>query len=322
MRRALFVAALLPCFTNGVDAQKLDARTAGANIQGKIRPIAQDLMLLQPEHESQRAQVLEKRRKIHDIVMRNPAFSPPVGLDLTQGLLARTPLVGVSRNMVQYEVTVGFLWYNVLRGNEIVPQPVSMVGLKVNANHIALSWDESERWVEDPNRQMFFEPKQVGVMGGYPQYHTGAIVLKKTDRPIWVAVTREKVLNTLIANMKKSLSELRSDEPARARQMIEQELSCLQSALAALTPEQRTSDAYISFPPPAGCSPLVEPTARTARRLVTENPAFYDPKLPPSAIQVIVVDFSMILHPGAPWQRAVVERLRNGMDYQALAALI
>ena len=322
MRRVLFVALFLTLLATAVGAQKPDARTAGATIQGKVRPIAQDLMLLQPEHESQRVQVIEKRRKMLDIVLRNPAFSPPVGLDLTQGLLARTPLVGVSRNMVQYEVTVGFLWYNVLRGNEIVPQPVSMVGLKVNANHIALAWNESERWVEDPNRQMFFEPKQVGLVGGYPQYHTGAIVVKKADRPIWVAVTREKVLNTLIANMKKSLSEVRSDEPPQARQMIEQELGCLQSALAALRPEQRTSDAYISFPPPAGCSPLVEPTARNARRLVTENPAFYDPKLPPSAIQVIVVDFSMILHPGAPWQRALVERLRKEMDYQALAALI
>jgi hypothetical protein len=37
---------------------------------------------------------------------------------------------------------------------------------------------------------------------------------------------------------------------------------------------------------------------------------------------VIVVDFSMILNPGAPWQRALVDRLRNGMDYQALAALM
>jgi hypothetical protein len=67
------------------------------------------------------------------------------------------------------------------------------------------------------------------------------------------------------------------------------------------------------MPPPAGCSPLVEATAPNARRLVTENPAFYDPKLPPSALQVIVVDFSMILHPGAPWQRAVVERC--GMEW-------
>ena len=182
MRCVLFVALLVPFYVTAVEAQKPDPRTAGATIQGKIRPIGQDLLLLQPAHEAQRAVVIEKRRRIFDIVLRNPAFSPPMGLDIVLGLLARTPSAGVSRNMVQYEVTAGFLWYNVLRGNEIHPQPVGMVGLKVNANHIALAWNESERWVENPNRQMFFEPKQAGVVGGYPQYHSGATCLGRIHR--------------------------------------------------------------------------------------------------------------------------------------------
>jgi hypothetical protein len=75
-------------------------------------------------------------------------------------------------------------------------------------------------------------------------------------------------------------------------------------------------------PRPPACSPLTEPTTPEARRVVRENPAFYDKTLPPSDIQLIVLSFQAIQYPPRMWQHAVVEKLRTGLDYGALAALI
>jgi len=60
-----------------------------------------------------------------------------------------------------------------------------------------------------------------------------------------------------------------------------------------------------------------------ARRLVTENPDYYDKNLPPSAIQLILVDFRLFEGPGKiSWHHAAYERVRNGLDYSALAAML
>lgn len=56
-----------------------------------------------PDSDSEDARLL-------DILLRNPALSPPIGYDVAAGLVARTPLIGVNRSVVQYEVFTGFLW--------------------------------------------------------------------------------------------------------------------------------------------------------------------------------------------------------------------
>jgi hypothetical protein len=99
--RGLPCVGVLLC-TALISAQAPDPRTAGATIQGKVRPIAQELLLLRPPHEATRAAVTKNLHALHDIVVRNPAFSPPIGLGIVPGLLARTSNVGVNRDVVQY----------------------------------------------------------------------------------------------------------------------------------------------------------------------------------------------------------------------------
>jgi hypothetical protein len=67
-------------------------------------------LLLQAAHATDRQTVTQKMRGLLDILLRNPALSPPIGLEVAAGLVARTPLIGVNRSVVQYEVFTGFLW--------------------------------------------------------------------------------------------------------------------------------------------------------------------------------------------------------------------
>lgn len=322
MTRWLSCGALFVCAAVAA-AQVPDPKT-GATIQGKVRPVAQDLLLLQPGHASQRTAVTQKIRALLDIVQRTPAFSPPIGLDISPGLLARTPLIGVNRDIVQYEVSAGFLWYTIVSGNTIIPQFVSMVGFHVHANHISLVFEANEAWVEDGTKQTYWEPRQVAQEAGHPYYHTHTIVMKKTDRPIWIPLTKEQVLTRMLANARKAQAELPAEAEARVRNMATHDVSCLDAALSGLSAADRAATAYLTLMPPRPpeCSPLVDPKTPQARRLVTENPAFYDTTLSPSEIQMIVLSFRSIQYPPRAWQRAVVETLRKGMDYTALANMI
>ena len=107
----------------------------------------------------------------------------------------------------------------------------------------------------------------------------------------------------------------------------------LEDKLARLSPAERAAPAYISLSvsnrkqpsPDSGCSCIVDADFPDARRLVTENPDYYDQTLPPSAIQLILVDFSNFegsvrVYP--PWRHAAYERIRDGLDYSALARML
>jgi hypothetical protein len=190
----LLAGAALIVLTTAVKAQSPDPRSAGATIQGKFRGIQQELLLLQPVHAAHRQTVTQKMRGLLDIVLRNPALSPPIGLDFTAGLLARTPLVGVNRSVVQYEMSLGLLWYTILSGGKIIPEYVSARGFHLHANNISLVWDTNESWVEDRTKQTFWEPRQVSQEAGHPYYHTHAMVMKKSERPIWIPLTQAQVL--------------------------------------------------------------------------------------------------------------------------------
>ena len=320
--RWLSCAALL-AWAGVAATQAPNPKDAGASAQGTVRPIAQDQLLLQPPHDSRRQAVTETMRGLLGVVQRNPAFSPPIGLDVTPGLLARTPVVGVNRDSVQYELSAGVHWYTV-KGDKVVPENASRGAFDLHANHISFVFEANETWVEDRTKQTYWEPRQIEQEAGHPYYHTHTIVMKKTDRPIWIALTKQQVLTQMLANARKAQAELPPEAEARVHELAKRDVSCLDATLARLGPAQRTEAAYLSMtqPRPPECSPLVDPNTPQARRLVTENPAFYDKNLPPSAIQVIVMSFRSIQYPPRMWQHAVIEKLRKGMDYGALANMI
>jgi len=107
----------------------------------------------------------------------------------------------------------------------------------------------------------------------------------------------------------------------------------LEGELASLSPAERAAPAYISLKipnmkqssPELDCSYIVDADFPGATRLVTENPDYYDQSLPPSAIQLILVDFSnfersvRVFH---SWRQVAYERIRDGLDYSALAAML
>jgi hypothetical protein len=142
----------------------------------------------------------------------------------------------------------------------------------------------------------------------------------------------EKVLRDLAANPKRTAQPPAVQARDRAQHAEAQRcIATLEKELAGLSPPERTSPAYVALaggrtPSPKGrCSMTVDPTFPNALRIVERNPDFFDTTLPRTEAQVVLVDFSS-LHENAPrgtnrWQRTY-DRLREGMNYEALAATI
>ncbi len=117
------------------------------------------------------------------------------------------------------------------------------------------------------------------------------------------------------------------------RRGVEKCIGYLEGELARLSLADRAAPAYVSLKtldlkrpaPEPGCSLVVDADFPDATRIVTENPDYYDPALPLSAIQLILVDFSNFegsVRVAPPWRHAAYERIRDGLDYSALAAML
>ncbi len=117
------------------------------------------------------------------------------------------------------------------------------------------------------------------------------------------------------------------------RRGVEKCIGYLEGELVRLSPADRAAPAYVSLKtfdrkgpiPDPGCSHVVNTDFPGATRIVKENPDYYDPALPHSAIQLILVDFSYFegrVKIAPPWRQAAYERIRDGLDYSALAAML
>jgi hypothetical protein len=387
-----------------------DPSTAGSDVVGKILPAREATSMVRIPAEHRRTMEANLQRFVA-IVLRNPALRPPVGFDFRTGTHAyAAPLPVSPRAPLAYTMTGLFYWYTHMPAyKRIQSLDMAMQGFFVRANDISAVFNSLQRWQTDDRRLTYWEPREIRRVAGFPQYSTGAVVLKRNPRPIWVPVSREWALQRELAQWRKNLDGVAEsaqeagafdpganlekwlgERPERQREMeksceeakqsnpqyaeriranffdlekrVEQtmrdtaerqkaalprynarlaaersrEEKCiryLESELARLSPADRAAPAYISgktldMKQPSSesvCSLVVDGNFPGATRIVTENPDYYDPILPLSAIQLILVDFSNFegsVRVSPPWRHAAYERIRDSLDYSALAAML
>ena len=178
---------------------------------------------------------------------------------------------------------------------------------------------------DDQGRPMLKEPKLVKTFAGVPLYENNLMVLIRTKRPFFLPVTREQYLR---ARLRKLAQEEGADQPPL--KMVRDKV---QAELTRLTPAQRRSDAWAGDSP--NLSGLTEPNAENSRRVVIHNPAFMDPRLPRTAIQLLTAEVTILYGGDAALERPLTlqdEHVSAGdirmsefvrtFDFQKLVALI
>lgn len=325
--RTLSVAmALLPLAAT-LGAQRPD----GALAVGTVRPAkAHDVARVPAAQQAHARATLDR---LLAIALRNPALNPPTGFDVEHVRFAYAPIGAVSPRAPLAYRTYGLIyWMNPQSrlGGAIGPSPVAMDDYSIHANDIRESfWVGQEVWrkLQPASRSLYWEPVRTGEVQGHPFYERSRVVITASSRPIYRPVSRERLLRHELEDHRRNLGKLYT-RPGPLRTQAEGCVAELEARLAALTPAEREAPGWLSLTPPPGargprCSLMVDEGATHARRIVEENPDFYDPALPRTAIQVIVVrtlrplrgqrDNRYLRHHAA---------IREGLDYAALAGLI
>lgn len=165
---------------------------------------------------------------------------------------------------------------------------------------------------------VYLEPEKKGEVQGFPIYN-GLIVMTRSQKPLWVPVSRERVLRAMIREAEQSEAEEQkviAKAPPQQRERMLQYRSEMREGLARkgparlwVLPGERArmlkeeleslgakgdEDAYVNrqeclVPERKTASCLVEAGTTGATRLVIPNPDFYDRTLPKSAIQRIAI---------------------------------
>ena len=183
--------------------------------------------------------------------------------------------------------------------------------------------------------------RRTGEIHGYPIYDGQCVIISRSKQPAFRPLTREEYLRLETANLKAKLDKVHQQlaEPSldpSMREAISSVEKALQEAITQHEQEVASMDAETRRTPAAvqtgyEQADLVSVETEGAVPLSVPNPAFLNRSLPASQIQVISV-FLPFVQPGdraaglpsglGPDWQPVLERIRDGLDWDALGALI
>ncbi|KAF0219481.1 MAG: hypothetical protein FD174_1941 [Geobacteraceae bacterium] len=226
--------------------------------------------------------------RLRDLLAKQPVFKAPRGVDIVgyfrpndyQPKTNKVPIPGF-----------GYLRFHFFFNDHKTGKPV----------HFCCPTDEMSVYINDPEKgleactvpgsptRVFCAPTQLEELAGFPVYRFNgmdAIVLSRSKVPVWIPLTREEYVKAWLATWQKQAA----DSPAMDT-ITPQILRNHQAALDAMTPEERRMQArQLDWDP---FQPTLAPVGSSeGRALMKVNPAWFDPKLPRSAFQLITITFS------------------------------
>jgi hypothetical protein len=148
------------------------------------------------------------------VALRNPAFNPPIGFDLKPESTVNGLLPGPREPFI-YRATGLLYWYAFMPAYRRVRRlDVAMHGFFVIANHPSMVF--VDRWQEDSDGVMYYEPREIRRVAGYPQYSNGVIPVTVSQRPLWNPVARERVLRRELVAARENLAAIDASTGAAA----------------------------------------------------------------------------------------------------------
>ncbi len=239
--------------------------------------------------------------ELHELFLAQPVFKPPKGFMISgyaraEDKYARTgtPVRGSSRlRYIPYILQNDYNTGKPPAGKE----PFSFIYLEedvylhVNDPTAALGSYEAGPFFPSATTPVLFQPHKIGERDGFPIYATSEgnyvsplLVMTRSAKSVWVPLSQEGFLNILIkhhqARRAAKDSDYRSEEP----------IVNMQAALAKMSPQEKQRQAFYlehyDYSPP-----LAAPGTPRAQPLVIPNPELFDPSLPRTAVQLIIVQF-------------------------------
>jgi hypothetical protein len=282
------------------------------------------------------------------VFRRDPAIASPVGYMVT---LHREVGSNVGRASADgapfYAGVSGAYWGYFLVDGKPSPDASGKTPIDAYVNNL-LGCPHSEDFdVEHRDKPMpdggpliFAGVRQTGQLRGHPIYNGQCVVLTNRHEPPFLPVSRERYRKLEILGMRAKVDRFRQqvdydkldakwraayDENFKESQRI---IAGREAELARMSAEDRAAPAAMRHDG-VDDSTLVSADDPDGIPLVTINPAFYDRSLPASAPQILVVNVPFVQPdvtpkgtPDEPPRRTHGERIRDGLDWAALEAMV
>jgi hypothetical protein len=184
----------------------------------------------------------------------------------------------------------------------------------VNMPHQGIDWSQMQGTTNRGPETIYFAPRQVGSIAGFPLYETGYVIMTRREQSLWVPVTQAEYIQHRMQELQQWHS------PPRM-------VAAMQEELAALTPEERGSPAYCCHENPKRPSGLTTADDQRGHMAVRLNKDFFDPHLSASDVQLLIVGTALAYdreyrgRPGDPTHQFFTD-VQDGLDWAALAALL
>jgi hypothetical protein len=315
---ALGIAIMVGLASRSVTAQQQQSgKIIGARLKA---PQPFNFVRIPPALKTASAETMQK---LYDIVRRDTMFYEPVAFDVQPS--AR---IDIPPRPGYAPVEYGSPFFMFAYGADTpATQPgwrTSTRAFSVHGNGLDHLLRASDKWEADEKGQMYFEPVRLPDVKGYPSYGKGLVVVTRSERPLYIPAPLERTMKFVIAQNKKGIEDMKDPTQqaivARTKACIDK----LEKELAAMSPADRAGPTYYATTRVPGrdqaCDPFSSASDKNAKRIIIENPDFYDTKRALSDIQVVFVDFSGF-NTRVPDQKAQAERIVNRLDWAALAAL-
>lgn len=267
-----------PCFAGEFDYLHEHPGKASATVTGTHKALS----------KGEAAAFKRNLERLRSLLVKQPALASPKGVEIKgyfrpndqQPKTNKVPIPGF-----------GFLRFHAYIRDQKTGRPVPF----------CCPTDEMAVHVNDPEKgpevctvpgsatRGFCAPERVEEVAGFPLYRFNGmdvLVLSRSSVPVWVPLTREEYVRAWLANWKKEAA----DSPAMDT-ITPQIVRNHQAALDAMTPEERRMQAReFTWDP---LQPTLAPVGSSeGRPLLKVNPAWFDPKLPRSAFQLLTITFS------------------------------
>lgn len=149
----------------------------------------------------------------------------------------------------------------------------------------AMNYDQldDKRAVEQYNEIFYLPAKLLDLGSGvflYDWYYKNRIVIARNDRPFWLPVTNREFINRMMIYYSASLKE------GKIPQMV---MDALKDEIAAIPPEMIDLPAYVNGNAGRPLTGICNMDEESAFALYKLNPAYFDPSLPRTSVQLITI---------------------------------